>query len=230
MAYRYVQNKAKDSAEIYLYDDIGDRFGGVSAETILSDLQYIGDVKTLTIRIDSAGGDMRDGNNIYNQFRRHSAHKIVQIDGWAASIASVIATAGDEVVISDNGRVMIHRPWALVAGTADELRAEADVVDSLETDIIRAYQRRINKSDEEIRSMLTATTWFNSQQAVDIGFADSINEATLLAASCADLKKYKYPEPPESIKNIDPVTEFPRRQSYAARFASVDKFLLKHRL
>ena len=123
---RFVNRGAK-TGEIWLYDVIGDDadFGGMSAKTFTAELNKLGKVDTINLRINCLGGDVWDGNSIYNMLKRHPARIEVDIDGVAASIASVIAMAGDEVRMASNALFMIHNPYGVARGSADDMRQRA---------------------------------------------------------------------------------------------------------
>ena len=114
-------------AEIVIYDEIG--AFGIPAKAFLDELKALGPVAELTVRINSPGGSVFDGVAIYNALKRHDAAITVWIDGIAASIASMIAMAGDEVVMPENAMLVLHDPSGLVAGTASDMRAMAEALD-----------------------------------------------------------------------------------------------------
>lgn len=125
----------------------------------------------INISINSYGGSVFEGTAIYNQLRRHPAHKTVYIDGFACSIASVIAMAGDEIVMPKNALMMIHNMWMCVAGNAQELRKAADDLDTINDAGRQAYLSRVNISEEELVRMMDAETWLTAEQCVQMGFA-----------------------------------------------------------
>jgi ATP-dependent Clp protease protease subunit len=114
--------KAKGkTGDLYIYEDIGSGwFGGIGPNDVKEALDEVGSVDTLNIYINSPGGSVFDGMAIYNQLKRFAARKVVHIDGIAASIASVIAMAGDEIVCAPNAMMMIHDPFGIAAGTAKD--------------------------------------------------------------------------------------------------------------
>lgn len=176
---------AKDGVgEIFIYDDIGSGFfsDGVTPKSFAEDLKALGAVRTLNIFINSPGGSVFDGVSIYNQLKRHSARKNVFIDGIAASIASVIAMAGDEISIAANGFMMIHEPWSCACGNASDLRRTADQLDKINDSIIDTYAARTPTPENVIAEMMEAETWMNAQEAVEHGFADQITEEVAIAA------------------------------------------------
>lgn len=170
-------NKTSDqSAEVFLYGDIGGWLGGVTAEDFAKELAGI-DVETIDVRLNSGGGSVFEGQAIYNALSRHPAKINVHVDGLAASIASVIAMAGDTINITEGSHIMIHKPWSMAIGDSESMRKEADVLDSLESGIVDIYEARTNKSRKQLENWMAAETWFKGQEAVDSGFADAVTPA-----------------------------------------------------
>ena len=128
----------------------------------------------MNVRINSGGGLVFEGVAIYNALARHPAHIVVHIDSIAASIASVIAMAGDEIRISEGSNIMIHKPWSGAWGDAEMLRKEADILDKLESGIIDIYAARTGAKRSDLVAWVGAETWFTGQEAVDAGFADEM--------------------------------------------------------
>lgn len=181
------------SAEISIYDSIGGY--EINAKQFVEEL---GEIKadTIHLRINSPGGSVIDGNAIFNALLRHDAKVITHIDGLAASMASVIAMAGHEVHMSDNALLMIHNPWTVTMGDADELRADADLLDKMSESIMNAYSRS-QYEREEIKDLMDAETWFTAQEAFDAGLVDHIDTGLRAAASditaLAELSELKVP-------------------------------------
>jgi ATP-dependent Clp protease protease subunit len=196
-----IKAAANGEAEVWIYGDIGMSWfdDGVTAKGFADELKALGKITTLNIYLNSPGGSVFEGVAIYNTLRRHAARKVVHIDGLAASIASVIAMAGDEIRIATNGLVMIHNPYGLAMGEADELRRMADALDKIKGAILDTYVLRTGGSADEIERQMDAETWFNAQEAVEAGFADSITEPVEMAAF-AGLDVSAYRHPPEALK------------------------------
>ncbi len=176
---------AKDGVgEIFIYDEIGGGLfsDGVTAKGFADDLKALGKVRTLNIFINSPGGAVFEGVAIFNQLQRHSARKNVFIDGIAASVASVIAMAGDEINIAANGFVMIHEAFAIVIGNAADLRKRADQLEKVTDSILSTYAARTGTPENVIADMMAAETWMNAEEAVKLGFADKITEEVAIAA------------------------------------------------
>lgn len=166
-------------AEVLIYEQIGKSWwddSGVGAKDFLETIGKL-DVDDIDLRINSLGGSVFEGNAIYNGLRAHKAKVHVKIDGIAASIASVIAMAGDDIEIPENGMIMIHDPWTYAEGNADEMRKAADMLDKIKGGLVAAYRTKTGKDDAEIADLMTAETWMTAREAVDMGFADSITGA-----------------------------------------------------
>lgn len=166
------QPKAR-SAEIRIYGEIG--FWEVEAANVAREIEAL-DVDEITVRINSPGGDVFDGIAIMNLLRNHKAKVTTVVDGLAASIASVIMLAGDEVEVSPSSMVMIHQAWFVAVGNKKDLRDAADLLGQIEdATIIPAYVAKTGKSKDEIVAMLEAApdgTWLSAEQAIENGFAD----------------------------------------------------------
>lgn len=160
-----------DTTEIRIYDVIGWPF--MSADEFARDLANI-NTDNIIVAINSPGGDIFDGSAIYNQLKEHSAHIITRIDGIAASMASIIAMAGDEVIATDNAYFMIHDPWSCLCGDERDFIKVADFLSRVSTTLAENYVRKTGKSLKDIRAMMQEETWFIGQEIVDEGFADTL--------------------------------------------------------
>lgn len=174
-----------EEAEILLYGDIGESWfsEGNGAKQFVEDLREIKDAKRLSIRLNSGGGCVFEGMAIFNAIDRHSAKKTVYIDGLAASIASVIAMAGESVIIAENALFMIHDPFGGVLGSAADMRNTANLLDKIKEVMITSYQRKARLSGGEISQMMSAETWMTASEALDKGFATHVGKAMQMAAS-----------------------------------------------
>lgn len=169
----------KGSAEVRIYTDIGVSFwgDGITAEDFANDIAAL-DVEQLDIRINSYGGAAWEGVAIANAIRRHPAHTTAYVDGLAASAASYIARAADEVVISRYGQFMVHDGIGMVMGNAGELKAAADTLDKLSDSIAGMYADWAGTGGDvkSWRKRMAAETWFNAEESVAVGLADRIDE------------------------------------------------------
>jgi ATP-dependent Clp endopeptidase proteolytic subunit ClpP len=179
-------------AEIVIYDEIG--AFAIPAKAFLDELKALGPVAKLTVRINSPGGSVFDGVAIYNALKRHDAAITVWIDGIAASIASMIAMAGDDVVMPENAMLMLHDPSGLVAGTASDMRATAEALDRMKAGMVAAYRDKSGRDDAEIEALMTAETWLSAQEALELGLADRIEQPVRMAAHF-DLSRFRNPPP-----------------------------------
>ena len=173
-------SSALEDVEISIYDEIG--FGGVTAKDFMAEVKKFKG-QHIHLRINSVGGSVIEGAAIYNALRRHKGGLTVHVDGLAASMASVIAMAGEEVYIASNAMLMIHNPWSMTMGDADDLRKEADVLDKLKHTLVNAYARKTGMETEDIAAMMDEETWLNATQSVAMGFADEIEDGIEAAAS-----------------------------------------------
>lgn len=136
--------------------------------------QHAGD---LTVVINSPGGDVFAGLAIYNALVNHNGNVTVRVDGLAASIASVIAMAGDKIIMSPGSMIMIHRPSVYAAGTVDDMEKAKDVLMKIEEGITPIYAKRTGLDEDKIAELLEAETWMLADKAVELGFADEVSEA-----------------------------------------------------
>lgn len=177
---RVVRNEAQDEAEILLYDEIGGF--GIEANRFIAELKAV-DAKTIHLRVNSPGGSVFDGVAIYNALKDHPAKIVTHIDSLAASISSVIALAGDEIVMAENAFMMIHDAWTLTIGSAAELRKVADVLDKVNASVLLpAYTTKTGKTEDEIKAWMADETWFTAEEALAAGFVDSIEKRSEVKA------------------------------------------------
>ncbi len=149
------------------------------------DLAALGDIKELRIFINSGGGDVFASQAIYSILRRAAPKVVVYVDGLAASGASLVAMAGDVIRMPINSMMMIHNPWTFLAGDAPYLRKVADDLDKAREGMIAVYAEQTGMKAEEIIPLLDAETWMTAQEAVDMGFADEIEDTKRIAVSLA---------------------------------------------
>ena len=171
------------TVEIYIYDVIG--YWGISAQQFISDCRAAGvfEAKQLNIHIHSPGGDVMDGFAIYNTLARLTCKIDIWNDGLAASMASVILCLPNATVhMPANAWLMIHKPWSGGVGNADDLRDMADWLDRNEALLLSAYEKKTGKPREELAALLSAETWLDGAQAVDLGFVDILEEPISAAA------------------------------------------------
>jgi len=192
--------KGKTTGEVLIYDEIGAY--GISAKSFANDLKLLGNVKTLDVHINSPGGSVIDGNAIYNALINHKARVHVYIDGVALSMGSVIAMAGDNISMAENALLMIHNPFGMAFGDAEELRKTANVMDKMKSTLIKSYQSQTGKTEDEISALMDAETWLDSDEALEMGFIHEVTGAVEMAAHF-DLEKYEFKNAPQGEKSFD---------------------------
>jgi ATP-dependent Clp endopeptidase proteolytic subunit ClpP len=200
------------SAEIYLYDEIGDSFfGGITAKQFADDLNALGKIDRINVRINSPGGDVFQGLAIYNTLKRHPANVVVDIDGMALSIASIIAMAGNTINMAKNAMFMIHDPWGFTGGTAEDFRKQADLLDQVKENLVNTYVDKTGMDSGQINLLMSEETWMQAEEAKRLGFISNITEELQMAAGF-NLSRFK--KPPQ-VTNVAPLAN-PWRAKIAA--------------
>lgn len=199
------KNQATDEADLYMYLEIASWGGGYyahSAKSFKSELDALGDIKTLNVYINSPGGDVFEGVAIYNMLKRHKATVNMHVDGLAASIASVIAMAGDTITIPSNAMLMIHNAWVYTGGNAKDLREAADMLDKVDEGPIRqAYLAKAGDklAEDDLIALMEAETWLTAQEAFDYGLCDVVGQSKQIAALAGKELLAKYRNVPAAI-------------------------------
>ena len=171
-----IKNKGKGKdATVYVYDEIG--YWGVTPEDFVKELNNLS-ADTVHIRFNSPGGSVFDGTAMFNAIKQHKSKTVAHVDGLAASIASVIALGADEVVMAENAFMMIHEPWSMVMGNSDDMREEADLLDKVGGTIMNTYVKKTSMKESEIKDLVRSETWMTAEEALEMGFVDSIEEDT----------------------------------------------------
>jgi len=184
-AFKAASDKSGE-VELSIYDEIG--AFGIGAKEFIAELrEYKG--QHVHVRINSPGGEIIDGSAIANALNRHDGGVTVHIDGLAASMASYIAMSGNPTYMSENALLMIHNPWTLAAGEADDLRKQADLLDTMKATLVRGYQRKSGMPAEEIGRLMDEETWLTALEATALGFVDAIEDGIPAAASAKDLRR-----------------------------------------
>ena len=155
--------------DVYLYDVIG--FPFIEAQDLL--YQIPSDAKTINVHLNTPGGDIFEGVAIYNQLLAHDAQVNVFVDSLAASIGSVIAMAGETITMKPASFIMIHNGWSRIAGDSNDLRAEADLLDKINSQMADIYAKRTGKTRAEMLGYMDKETWFTADEAVEIGMANT---------------------------------------------------------
>lgn len=169
---------SEEADTITIFDVIGEDFwtgGGFTAKRAAAALRAIGE-KPVRVQINSPGGDMFEGIAIYNLLRQHKAKVTVEVMGWAASAASVIAMAGDEIKMGVGTFMMVHCAWGLVIGNRHDMRDAADTFDGFDAGLADIYEARTGLPRKDIDKLMDAETFMGASDAVEKGFADKIDE------------------------------------------------------
>lgn len=198
-----ISNVTEQSADVYIYDFIGEF--GVSAPAFLAQIQAL-KVPCLNVHVNSGGGSVFDGLAIYNGLVAHSAKVICYIDGIAASIASVICMAGDEIIMAENAFMMIHQVSTESNGNAGQMRTQAEFMDKLDASIVNIYAARTGGDPEVIAVMMGAETWLNAEDALDLCFCTSVSPCKTAATCAVDLSKFRNAPPAlvDATASIEP--------------------------
>lgn len=186
---------AGDEATLYIYEAIvaddatAEWWGGVSAQSLAPQIRAI-TARTLHLRINSPGGDVFAAQAIAQAIRDTKARVVAHVDGYAASAATEIAIAADEIEIAEGGFFMIHNAWTLAVGNADDFAATVVLLNKVDDVLCSAYAVKCGKSKDEVKAWMDAETWFSAQEAVDAGLVDRIAEGAKASASAWNLAAY----------------------------------------
>lgn len=231
--YLTIKQQVNDEANIYIdgeivTDDWED--SDTSASGFRDALKEIGNVKKINLHINSPGGSVFEGIAIFNMLKNSKAKINVYIDGLAASIASVIAMAGDKIYMPANSMLMIHNPWVWCQGNADELRKQANDLDKIGSLSVQTYvDRSKGKTDaKEIQDLMNEETWLTAQEAVELGLADEVIQSNNMAASIALDDSKRYHNVPQNI--IEQTNDNKQFIANALEKAKENKDLMENKL
>lgn len=213
-----IENKKKDdTATVYIYDEIG--FWGVDASTFVKELKDI-DASNIDLHINSPGGEVFDGVAIYNALKQHPAYVKTIVDALAASSASFIAQAGDEIVMTRNGQMMIHDAMALAIGNEDDMLEAAALLSRVSNNIADIYAVNAGGTVEDWRALMKKEVWFTASEAVEAGLATEMLDATDEEAEEAtnkwDLSIFNYAGREEAPSPVEVQSEITNRVKEAS--------------
>ncbi len=177
---------AGDTAEVMIYDEIGQSFWGeetLSAKDFDAQLKALGPVKNINLRINSPGGVATDGVAMYNMLRNHPATVNVKVDGIAASAASLVAMAGDTIEMPDNTFMLIHRPSTMAWGTDSDLMSAAADLEAMNKSFAATYASRSGQTPEKMMEIMTAGALMTAGDCKEMGLADSVSDPVRMTAS-----------------------------------------------
>lgn len=201
-----IRNQTEDTADLCFFGDINSESLGEwqkyypedkAPKDVQDFLDQLENVSKINVHINSGGGSVFGGIAIYNILLRYKAEITVYVEGIAASIASVIAMAGDRIIIPSNAQMMIHKPLSIAWGNADEMRKEADILDGCQKVILNTYMRHAKEgvTEEQINDLINAETWKNGDEWQEYFDIDVSEENTAVAADSEYFCKYgKLPE------------------------------------
>lgn len=200
-------------ATLYIYDVI-DSFWGIGAKDVVEGIALAGDAKTLHLRINSPGGDVFEARAIIEAIKRFEGKTIAHIDSLAASAATSIALAADEVEMSDGAFFMIHNASGMVWGDKTAMRETADLLEKVEGVIVNDYTTKTGKDEAQIVAWMDAETWFTAADAVANGFVDRLAETATKAKNTWNLAAFakapeallkpEEPKPEEKLVDTNP--------------------------
>lgn len=182
--------KSKESTkvvDVYIFDEIGSF--GMNAQSFIEEIKEYKN-SDINLHINCVGGDVFDGMAIYNILKKRTAKTTVYIEGIAASMGSVIALAADRVVMAENSLFMIHNAWGGAMGEAKEMKKTAALLDKISGEIADIYVKKTNLPLDRVKEMMDEETWLNADEALELGFIDSISDAIKMAAKY-DVSKFK---------------------------------------
>lgn len=220
--YRIENSANANKAEIYVYDEIG--YFGVTAADFAKEVNSLS-VSQIDLHLSSPGGSAFEGVAIYNSLLHHKAQVTTYVDSLAASAASVIAMAGDRIVMRTGSQMMIHEASGLAVGNAKDMRELADLLDKTSDSIAGIYSERRGGTINLWRKAMKAETWYNAEEAVKAGLADEVGGEGQSANSSWDLSIFNYsgrtvaPAP-----EIEETTEYEEETADALRRALQEAF------
>ncbi|SCB69697.1 Peptidase S14 ClpP [Bacillus mycoides] len=223
--------KGENEYKLTVYGSIGGWFSENNAEAVRRKIQ---DVKAekIHVHINSGGGSAFDGVAICNLLKQHDAEIIVHIDGWAASAASVIAMAGDKIVMPSNTMMMIHQASTIEYGNADFFEKTARDLRKIDSALAASYKKRFVGTDEELKQLLKDETWLTAEEAVALGLADEIADEIEIDDTQEDEEEEvvenfkedlvaKYTKQPNNQNPKEPIQEPVNKQNLSTLFLNL---------
>lgn len=203
--------------EILLYDEIGpEAYGLLGGKWLIDELAKAGGTD-VSLRINSPGGSVFEGQAMYNAVARYPGKVTAYVDSLSASAASFVMMAAGKIVIAQNARVMVHNAWGLTIGNASDMRKSADLLDGIDKTIVDTYSSRTGQDPAAIVEMMAAETWMNATEAVSKGFADEVGQK-LAVKACVRAGMFNK-TPPELLMPADTVSPRVAAASIARRLA-----------
>ena len=221
-----IKNLGDEAADVFVFNEIG--FGGITAQAFIDDLRGIS-AGRINLHLNSPGGEVFEGIAIYNSLKEHPANVTVYVDALAASIASVIAMAGDKIVMARHSSMMIHEAHGVAMGDAETMNQMAERLDIVSDQIASIYQERVPGSKTTTwRNRMRAESWYTAEEAVTAGLADEVGPPSGIK-NCFDMTKFKNAPQTEDQEGTAPAEEpedFDRGEAFrqAARVDIMEVF------
>jgi ATP-dependent Clp protease protease subunit len=205
--------------ELWIYDVIGEGLfeSGVTAKGVRDELAKFDKNKPIEMRLNTPGGSMREAMAIHTMLSQWKAGVNAQIDALAASAGSIIALAAQDISIVDGAFYMIHRPYMMAVGHADEMRSAGDYLDKAQGELTKIYAKRTGKTHDELNAMMDAETWLTADEAIAHGFVNRKAKGVELAAMAAIPEAFNFKHPPKPAE--------PPKQRAANRLAAMQRQL-----
>jgi ATP-dependent Clp protease protease subunit len=194
---REIENATGPEATVYLYDSI-DSYFGVNAEAFIKDFNAI-TAPMIHLRINSPGGDVFDARAIATAIGQHASTVVAHVDGLAASAASYIAIAADQVEMAPGSFLMIHKAWTIAFGNSDDLLSTAALLEKIDGSLAADYAKKTGQSSAQIEDWMSAETWFTAEEAVAEGFAGKVSEDTEAVENAWDLSVFAHAPKPKAV-------------------------------
>lgn len=194
----YAIEQKEETAEISIFDEIGGWFG-LTVKQFKQDFDAVKGAKHLKVLLNSPGGDVFDGMAVYNLLSGYREKISVEVLGVAASIASVIALAGKELVMGEGSYLMIHNPWGVSVGGASEMRKTADLLEKIAGQLATIYTNNSYLDRQKVQAAMNEETWYTAPEALEAGFADRVEDHGQIAAMAFDFSKYQYRKLPQGL-------------------------------
>jgi len=206
-----IEAKGGKSTHIHIYDEIG--VHGVTAKSFLEDLKDLKG-KDITVHINSAGGDVFQGQAIYSALKSYTGKVTVKIEGLAASMATIIALAGDRIEMTANSLFMIHSPMSNVFGNKSQMRRQINALEKVESTMLSVYSKRTKMSDDKINLMMETETWLSADEALQMGFIDEVIGAVKVVAKydCSGFQNKTAEEIVNTLNINNPKNDEPMQQ------------------
>jgi ATP-dependent Clp endopeptidase proteolytic subunit ClpP len=196
----YAIDLKAEVAELSIFDEIGG--SGVLVADFKKDFDAVRNAKSIRLLLNTPGGSVTDGMAVYNILAGVREKLDVEVIGLAASMGSVVALAGRSLAMDEGTYFMIHRPYAMTWGDADQLRHDAGVLDTMQGEMVSIYAAHSKKSPEEITAMMAAETWLTAEEAKEAGFANTVHKEVKAAALC-DVSRFHFQHIPFAQSNHD---------------------------